>query len=483
MRLSPRLRRPLAALLLAALALGLYQGRRAFIRAFFADGEVRLVGAPRGASTQATPRPVERLRVVLIDGLGAAHAERLPTLSERCAAGIELRVDVGFPTVSLPVQHALWTGRTQQESGILYRIPALASPPLDALPRFVRARAVAESHPAIVHSFGFDVAEPPLVAGDPEALPEGWREGFPARAAAAVAGDEPLVFVHILRVDEAGHAAGGASAAYEAAAAEADAILGQLVAADASASASTRWVVLADHGHRPEGGHGGPEPAIRVVRACVFGAGVATSAARVPVAANLSDVARLLGESLGVAPSPGASGRPWPEVLAGESPPQLPAPSVARWIAALVAGVGILGAALLAAGRRLLWAPLVWPCLAFVAVVAGVGWPTLSNPAIYPPVGAALLRAAWPGWIAAALTLFIARRRVSPVRAAWVVAAGGWAPVAASALLAGVGDGPPLQPIWSAAASTWMILAWPVTVAAAVVAAMPTSARASSQPG
>ncbi|MCA9656909.1 MAG: alkaline phosphatase family protein [Myxococcales bacterium] len=482
MRLSPRLLRPLSALLLLLVAVGLYQGRRAFIRSFFADGEVRVAGAPRGSATDAEIAPVERLRVVLIDGLGAAHAEALPNLSERCAEGVELRVDVGFPTVSLPVQHVLWTGRTQQESGILYRIPALAEPPVDALPRFVSARAVAESHPAIVHSFGFDVAEPPLVAGDPEALPPGWREGFPARAAAAVAGDERLVFVHILRVDEAGHTAGGASPEYAAAAAEADAILGDLVGAGEADAGSTRWLVLADHGHRPDGGHGGPEPAIRVVRACVFGAGTAPASGST-IDATLSDIARLLGGSVGVGPSPGAAGRPWSEVVAGDPAAQLPSPSLGRWIAAALVGLGILAAALVAAGRRLRWAPLAWPTLAYVGVVAGVGWPTLSNPAIYPPVGAAILGAAWPGWIAAVLTLFIARRHLSSVRAAVAVAGGGWALVAGTALLAGVGDGPPLQPIWSAAASTAMILAWPVTAAAAVVAAMPTSASASREPG
>ena len=46
------------------------------------------------------------------------YAERMPTLSRHCATGIDTAVDVGFPTVSLPVQHALWTGRTQQQSGV-----------------------------------------------------------------------------------------------------------------------------------------------------------------------------------------------------------------------------------------------------------------------------------------------------------------------------------------------------------------------------
>ena len=65
------------------------------------------------------------MRVVLLDGLSRAHALRLPSLSEICSAGQELQLDIGFPTVSLPVQSALWTGMTQQQSGLQYHIGKL----------------------------------------------------------------------------------------------------------------------------------------------------------------------------------------------------------------------------------------------------------------------------------------------------------------------------------------------------------------------
>jgi hypothetical protein len=44
-----------------------------------------------------------RVRVVLIDGLGTEAAHRLATWSALCKTGLRLQVDVGFPTVSLPV--------------------------------------------------------------------------------------------------------------------------------------------------------------------------------------------------------------------------------------------------------------------------------------------------------------------------------------------------------------------------------------------
>ena len=43
----------------------------------------------------------------------------LPAWSALCARGDRLVVDVGFPSVSLPVEVALWSGLTQQQSGIV----------------------------------------------------------------------------------------------------------------------------------------------------------------------------------------------------------------------------------------------------------------------------------------------------------------------------------------------------------------------------
>ncbi|MCB9567211.1 MAG: alkaline phosphatase family protein [Myxococcales bacterium] len=458
--------RLVAALLLVGLAYGLYQGRRAFIRAFFGDGSVTVAGGPRGPRSDGGLGPAPRVRVVLIDGLGRSRALGRPAFDRLCAAGRELRVDVGFPTVSLPVQHVLWTGRTQQESGVLYRIPALAEPPVDALPAFVESRAIAESHPAIVHSFGFAAAEPPLAVGD--ALPEGWRAGFDEAAIAAVAEPTRLVFVHVLRVDEAGHAEGADAAAYEDAAAAADALLGRLWAADPGA----RWLVLADHGHRPGGGHGGPELAIRQVRACLQGPGIDASAAVID--ARLVDLSRALADSLGIGPSPGSAGLPWSTVIAGDAPPaELPRPSAGRWVVALLGALALVAAGLVSAGRGLRWGPLVWPLLAHGGLIAFVGPLTLSNPAVYPPLGAALIAAAAPGWVALVVTLIVVLRRSRTLVALVSPLFGGLAPVFFCGVLAGVGGGePPLIPIWSAECSAWMALAWVAALVTAMVTAM-----------
>src|SRR5690606_4329646 len=118
-----------------------------------------------------------------------------------------------------------------------------------------------------------------------------WREhDFAITAAREVASDAPLVFVHVLRVDEAGHAAGAGSSAYREAAAWSDALLGTLHAADPGA----RWLLLSDHGHRERGGHGGAEPEIRIVRACVLGPGVVPDDRRAHAPVHLVDLHREL---------------------------------------------------------------------------------------------------------------------------------------------------------------------------------------------
>src|SRR5688572_30125848 len=307
----PRLRRRwVVAALLVVLALLSLALRRELVLAFFPDGAGAppppLEPAPADAPTR---RPAPAVRVLLIDGLTASVADGLPELSRLCARGLDVRVDNGFPTVSLPVQHVLWTGRTQAQGGIMYRIPGLADPPADALPlRVPGSIAVAESHPEIIHSFGFTQAEPAL--DDPEVAPEAssWRtQRFVPAALLAVASPAPLVFVHVLRVDEAGHAFGGESTMYREAATWADDLVPRLTAV---APADALWFVLADHGHLPRGGHGGAEPEIRVVRACVFGPGVAPEDRSEEPPVHLVDLHREIADAVGVGPTATSVGRP-----------------------------------------------------------------------------------------------------------------------------------------------------------------------------
>ncbi|HEY0712901.1 MAG TPA: alkaline phosphatase family protein [Polyangia bacterium] len=454
------LRAGAAALALFAVGLGCFSLRRAFIATWFRDAAPATApslpqppAAYPGTSTGPAPSPLF-LRVLLVDGLGHAPAKSLPAFSRFCAGGLDLAVDVGFPTVSLPVQAVLWTGRTQAQLGLLYRLKALAQPPAGALPaRLSDSVAIAEEQSHIAGSFGFAQVLPNVT--DQAASPEWASRGFAAASQIAAASDASLVFVHTLRVDKAGHKSGADSDAYRTAAAWADDLLAQLLRA-APATDQRRWVVLSDHGHRSRGGHAGLEPSVRFVRACIAGgpplspaSPVSAPASGLDQAIHLIDVARLLVDSAGLTPAPAAVGRPLDFARAHPAPrATLPEPRWGREIFAAAIVVVPLLALVLAAGRvrrylpgaasaanptRVLVAAWVWLPIALIAVFLIRGAPSLSTPAIYPPQGRDLWIAGAPGFLVLVVVLLaLGRPRSAPSR------------------FTGIDERPP-KPLWSRA--------------------------------
>lgn len=435
----------LVAVVLAVLA---YQTRRQTVRAFFVDaaGEASLPAPGEGPGLE----PATHVRVVLLDGLSAAHADTLPNLSRFCSDGLRLTVDNGFPTVSLPVQHVLWTGLTQQQSGLWYRIPGLEQPPTDSLPVAVEgSRGVAESHAEIVNSFGFEFAMPPT--GEDRWSPE----EFVGAANEVVASSARLAFVHVLRIDEAGHAHGGASAEYADAATWADERLGEWLALGPE---GTRWFVLADHGHLPGGGHGGAEPHIRLVRACMMGGPDEDLPASGEL--HLIDFARAVRDSVDIDPAEGAAGRP---IVAALSSPELgatlPEPSTLRWSVAVLVLAGSLALARTFGRGSWLSAPW-WLAAAYLCFMLWHGLPTLSRPAVYPPYGRDILLAGLPGFVILAVQGWRLAGHLVWWRAAAALLAPGLGVALACALLCGavqyaVGltGAPPLMPTWTAQTS------------------------------
>jgi hypothetical protein len=353
--------------------------------------------------------PAARTRVVLIDGLSAEAASKLRVWQALCGRGVATLVDVGFPTVSLPIEVTLWSGLTQQQTGIVNRYERPLDPPLRGIPSQVAGSwAVAESHGWIVRSLGFATTEPAADPADParDAAPESWQAAWQARAAAAVASTARLVFVHILRVDTAGHAHGGDSPEYRAAASEADAILEALVDLDHGA----RWFLLSDHGHLggPHGGHGGEEREVRQVEGCIVGPGIAIRRGRL---VHLTDIARALADSTATRLDAASPGRPLGGALAAPLAPDdaLPAMTLGAGAAAMLAFAA--GLALTIVAARVWWLAPWWFVLACVALVMIRGEPTLSTPFVYPQAG----REMYLVWLpllalAFAATLFGARR-------------------------------------------------------------------------
>lgn len=353
-----------------------------------------------GAGLPAAPR----VRVVLIDGAGRSTAPTMPVWNALCARGLDLTIDVGFPTVSLPVQLALWSGRTQQQNGVLYHSTGKPVPPpaLGIPGQVPDSIAVAESHAYIVHSLGFARTVPPL---DGKKLPEGWADRWVGEAVAAIASPARLAFVHILRVDTAGHKFGRRSTAWRDAAASSDAILGQLVAAAPDA----RWLVLADHDHLPGGGHGSEDRAIRIVRGCLVGPGI-TPRTGGPI--HVVDLARALADSLEVPLAADARGRPLEAALAAPVGDDDVLPPLPRGRVALAIAVLVLGAIATGWGSRgrLRAAPWWWP-VALLSLMVLAMPPSLSTPMIYKREGLTMANAFAPGLAVLAIALALEVRR------------------------------------------------------------------------
>lgn len=430
-------RRLAALIVVAALAAGAYLVpplRRALIRAVVSYDAIPGDAAPlpggRGGGLTRTPRT----RVVLIDGLSAEVAATLPRWRELCARGLDLVVDVGFPTVSLPVEVALWSGLTQQQTGIVFRSDRPLIPPLRGIPAQVPgAIAIAEHHGWIARSLGFAVTEPAAEPGKPvkDAGAAAWATTWEARASWAVASPAPLVFVHVLRVDSVGHKQ-GVGPAYLRAAAEADAILGRLVAADPGA----RWFALSDHGHVPAGGHGGEERALRQVASCIAGPGVVPGRGG-PL--HVVDISRALADSTGARLPVAARGRPLTAALAAPLADDQAVPAIALGHGAGAIFVLVAGLALSAWSVRRWWLAPWWFVAACAALVVLRGEPTLSSRMIYAPEGRDMYLAWLPVLALATVATFVGLARSSLARvvvaqlalpvaavAAALTAAGAW---------------------------------------------------------
>jgi arylsulfatase A-like enzyme len=106
-------------------------------------------------------------------------------------------------------------------------------------------------------------------------------------------------FVYLGAVDFAGHAT-GAGDAYRTALRAADQRVGQLLDAVSSSSRES-WivVVVTDHGHLDEGGHGGREPEVTTAWAAAAGPGIAPGGP--PLITRQDQVAPLVLRAAGLA--------------------------------------------------------------------------------------------------------------------------------------------------------------------------------------
>ncbi|HVV88708.1 MAG TPA: hypothetical protein VHE35_36940, partial [Kofleriaceae bacterium] len=153
--------------------------------------------------------------------------------------------------------------------------------------------------------------------------------------------------------------------------------------------------------------HGGEERALRVVRACIAGPGVAPGRGG-PI--HITDLSRAIADSLAVR-LPDSSGRPLAAALAApvgddDVLPRLPAGRVAAALAILFAAAALTGWVTRARLALLPW----WFVVAAAALCVTAQVPTLSTPMIYPPQGLTMAEAFAPGLAVLALACALSAR-------------------------------------------------------------------------
>jgi hypothetical protein len=296
-----------------------------------------------------TPRLARRVFVVIVDGLRLDKSYELPFLDDVRRKGVDSEASSHYPTWSRPNYVSILTGVPPSASGVRtnhHGTPvaldslmdrahaaglhtAMATdydvlPRLFLRPRRARGEFVKEpDRPLEIDPSDVDGAldqEAALAIQAPDANLESpfddaryapWPGGFSEAGDALAGGDDELVVMLLGAVDAAGHAHGGDSEEYRAAAAIADHALARALARiDLSQDAV---IITADHGHTGRGGHGGVEPEVMYVPLIAAGAGIKEGATTND--ARLIDIAPTVSALLGM-PAPGHGlGRTLVEIL------------------------------------------------------------------------------------------------------------------------------------------------------------------------
>jgi hypothetical protein len=326
---------------------------------------------PPTVTTPGTPRLARRVVLAIVDGLRLDRSYELPYLDELRRRGVDGEASSHYPTWSRPNYVSILTGVPPSASGVRtnhHATPVQLDSLMDRMHGAALKVASASDYEALAGLFlrprqtgdelddididafadgmntrrtetALRALDADLMSPFDDARYTPWPGGLRQAGAELVAGDADLIVILVGAVDAAGHAHGGDSAEYRAAAQIADRTLARALAKLDLAQDAV--VVVADHGHTGPGGHGGLEPEVVTVPLVMAGAGVSPGASVFD--ARLIDVAPTVAALLGV-PAPGHGlGRTLTELLT------LPPADVARRQAAdatrLTATRAIVGAA------------------------------------------------------------------------------------------------------------------------------------------
>ena len=277
--------------------------------------------APRVESGRALTSGVT---ILLIDGLRLDASRAMPALNELRARGADIEAHVGTPSFSRPGRATIITGAPPAIHGVTSNRQRRALS-VDHLIRLVadasgRCRVAGSSiWPGLARAdidrcgvaFEGEGKEGPGMFERQVPAIRAWQQ----RAVDFVLEERAMLrIVDIVSTDFAAHEYGGSSEPYKAEVSRADAAIGAL----AKRLDLTRetFLVVADHGHRDAGGHGGDEEVVLDIPAVFVGAGVKPG---IRVTGNQADMAPTIAALLGLPLPSSSAGRPLAEILDGDA--------------------------------------------------------------------------------------------------------------------------------------------------------------------
>lgn len=289
----------------------------------FNTSNTPLAGVPR-ARSEIPPAPTlsRRLVVVILDGVGFDQVGRIGALAPLAARGVLRGTAVEFPSFTSPALVSFVTGAVPRDTGVRLNGAADGVPGLDSIPRVAEEAGVVVQ----IRSRGWKPFQSLMRPGPSADIRLGGLgyvlETLRGRARGELAAVElpqreatgparELRFVYVGEPDDVAHDHGTVSREFEEALEIAGTVVRRTVAAIDLEQDSL--VVMSDHGHRPEGGHGGVEPV--VMRAFFLAAGPFVRRGVVLPDRPLRDVASTLAVLAGLPTPSSNTGRPMLDAL------------------------------------------------------------------------------------------------------------------------------------------------------------------------
>lgn len=261
-------------------------------------------GVPHARANAFPAAPIaRRLVVIVVDGLGFETARDLAELGPVRERGAFREIVAEYPTFTLPNVTAMMTGLSPRESGVRLNGIGDGAAADDVLHSAWDSAVYVRVKSRTFRDFLRAVRAPAQAdkrGGRWNAVLELAVDRVRPAVTPNEEGADLVELIHYGEVDDAGHEHGASSVEYQEAAKSA----GRFVTNVASRLDPSRDVllVLSDHGHRLERGHGGDEPEVRRAFLLAWGNHIGPRPEPLP-ARRMIDVASTMAVVLG-APTP-----------------------------------------------------------------------------------------------------------------------------------------------------------------------------------